>query len=151
MDLLEDEENIPIYSMLGVRVGIGVMNLPGVVRFINAYRGEVAEMLPDVAAFLLHLTYVSSTPYLRGVIVDDQFLTGDVVLEARNGCEFVEVDGELQLNILGVDPLDALGAVVRSVNGVAKPDIWLQNHPRLNLRIRTRADGIRIEAAEDTV
>jgi hypothetical protein len=149
IDIVEDVEELPIYSIRGVRVGIGVMYAPGVTRFINAYRGKVIDMLSSTAAFVLNVTHVSRTKYLRGVVAGNNFLTGDVVLEARNGCEFEVVGDQIQLHILGVPASESVGDVIKSINGVARPDIWLENHPRLNLRIATDSSGLHFIAAED--
>ena len=127
-------------SSSGIPVGALVFNPDGLQRFIGRVAGKTLTLLPDVATFLIDCCHVSRTSHLRAVVAGSP-VSGDVKIVARHGCRFaINDEGRLQLDILaGSEEIDSRQPVL-SINGVRNQSIWLENHPRANLRI-TNEDG----------
>lgn len=134
-----------------VSVGLFVMFPAALQRFIGQVSGKFLDLLPDVATFSLDVTHVTKTPHLRYVSVADIAIGGDVQIVARHGVYFaVSDEGVLSLNIVG-DPVSTLfgSRPIKSINGVKNQSIWLEGHPRANLRISSADGAINFIAARD--
>jgi len=140
-----------ILNNQGVSVGLLVFYGPGLQRFIGQVSGKLIELNRDVAVFSLDVTHVAKTPQLRYASINDLAVQGDVRVVARHGVKFeVSDEGALSLNIIG-DPVSSIfgGTPIRSINGVANQSIWLEGHPRANLRISSADGAINFIAARD--
>jgi hypothetical protein len=150
-DINYTDDIVPVISSDGVDVGVLVFYLPGLKRFIGRIAGKVYTLLQDVATFTLDVCSVTHAPYLRYIRAAEAALGPAVEIVARHGVDF-RLDGDvISLNLLG-DPISSVlegRNPVRSINGVANRSIWLAAHPRLNLRIATKADGIEFISAGD--
>jgi len=142
-----------VQDSVGIPVGHLVFNPDGVSRFIGSVVGTVIRVFSKLAVFLIDLCHVSKAPYVRYIIADGKALYGDVRVVARTGCQFsLTNDGSLRLDVLGTDPATSDAIPVKSINGVSNPSIWLENHPRANLRISTNGNAlIFTQAKDDTV
>jgi len=152
-DINYDDSIVPVISTDGVDVGVFVFYLPGLRRFIGRVAGKVFILLSDVATFSLDVASVTQVPFVRYVRAAATAITGPVTLVARHGVDWRLDGGVLSLNMLG-DPVSALldgRNAVRSINGVVNGSIWLATHPRLNLRIATRSNGVEFVAVGDVV
>ena len=144
------EEALVVNSM-GVDVGILAFNPDGVSRFIGSVLGRVVNVFSKLAVFLIDLCHVSRAPHLRYIVSNGSAVYGDVRIVARNGCRFVSGgDGSIRLDVLGVEPGSGVGLnPVRSINMVSNQSIWLENHPRSNLRISTENNAVKFTQAKD--
>lgn len=143
-----DTEAVSVMSS-GIPVGALVFNPEGLQRFIGRVSGKVINLLPDVASFLIDCCHVNRTRHLRAVKADT-LVSGDVKVVARHGCRFALDDQQrLYLDILAGDTgLDSRRPVT-SINGVKNTSIWLENHPRSNLRISTENGQLTFAQAKD--
>lgn len=146
-----ETDTADIVNNQGVSVGLLVMYPPGVRRFIGSVTGRSFKLLGDVAAFSLDVTHVSKAPYLRYTSVNGIALHGDVQVVARHGVRFaVSEKGALSLNIVG-EPVSTLFGrkPIQSINGVRNKSIWLEGHPRANLRLSSANGALNFTAARD--
>jgi hypothetical protein len=133
----------------GIPVGALVFNPEGLQRFIGRVSGKVINLLPDVASFLLDCCHVNRTRHLRAVNAG-KLVSGDVRIVARHGCRFVvDSQNRLRLDILAGDQGLETRQPVTSINGVRNTSIWLENHPRANLRISTENGHLTFAQAKD--
>ena len=149
-----DTDDVQVLDSVGVPVGILVFNPEGLDRFIGSVLGKVVNVFSKVAIFLIDLCHVSKAPHTRYIVADGEAVHGDVRVVARNGCRFARTEsGGLRLDVIGVDPATQLdGVPVKSINGISNPSIWLENHPRANLRISVDGGNLKFtQARDDTV
>ena len=140
-----------VYNAQQVPIGAIVLNPGAVDRFIGSVVGKVFPLLSSVAAFLIDTCHVAKTPHLRYVEVGEEALDDVVKIVARHGCRFRLVDGVLCLDLIGSPAADTDRSPVRSINGVRSRSIWLQGHPRANLRISNADNKITFIQAKDAV
>jgi len=135
----------------GVSVGLLVFYGPGLQRFIGQVTGKVLTLLSSVASFKLDVTHVAETEHLRYLSIGEQPVSGEVQIVARHGVKFsVSDEGVLSLDVLG-DPVSSVFSrdPIRSINGVRNMSIWLEGHPRANLRISSAGGQVSFIAARD--
>jgi len=148
-----DTTDVEVQNSVGIPVGHLLFNPEGVARFIGSVTGTVVRVFSKVAVFLVDLCHVSKAPYVRYVVANGRAIYGDVRVVARTGCRFALTEaGSLRLDVLGTDPAVSDAIPVRSINGVSNSSIWLENHPRANLRISVEEGSLKFtQAKDDTV
>lgn len=145
-----DSDTVTVTGTRGFPVGALVLNHDGLQRFLGKVAGKVFNLLPDVASFCLDTSHVSAVNHLRYVAYGEAAARGNVRIVARHGVRFsVTAEGAIALDVLGESAGTGDRRPIRSINGVRNRSIWLNGHPRSNLRISTEDGQLSFVAAGD--
>jgi len=146
-EVVKDEEKSEVFDNQGSLVGFLITTEEGFQRFSSTVTGRVHRLNQDVARFDLDVCSVSKTPHLRGVVINDVAVSGELEIVARHGTRLALNSGVMSLDVFS--DVDSGNPPLRYVNGVDNPSIWLNHHPELNLRIVTNSTGVEFRHARD--